>query len=354
MAKLTSGDLSRVLEAVAKLNSGVDLTTLPSRSLSCINSLIPNEMAVFDGFDAEGEYTGFHWYSPDLELPDRFLERLSELIHEHPVYETVLVRGLETTFRTTDYLSISEFHKTRLFNEVYKLVSGDTQLGTAMRVSQRGFVTHSLYRKKLDFSDVDHSVMKLITPHLKAAFSNALHFNELDRERRYLNKAGVKGVIVLGSEGKVMFQSNLAERLMRNYFTEFGSSGLPVPVQKLVELQTLRLSNCDYFLPVEPLIVSKGPDRIKVTITFDTRDREVLVFIEESHEYEISDFEKSGGVTRREAEILYWISQGKTDPQIAEILSVSPRTVHKHLEHIFAKLGVETRTAAVLQSIDFF
>jgi DNA-binding CsgD family transcriptional regulator len=51
-------------------------------------------------------------------------------------------------------------------------------------------------------------------------------------------------------------------------------------------------------------------------------------------------------LTAREAEVLYWVVQGKTNRDIGDILGTSPRTVHKHLEHVFGKLGVETRTAA--------
>lgn len=53
-------------------------------------------------------------------------------------------------------------------------------------------------------------------------------------------------------------------------------------------------------------------------------------------------------LTKREAKILYWVRQGKTSPEIAIILEVALKTVKKHLEHIFEKLGVETRTAAAL------
>ena len=51
-------------------------------------------------------------------------------------------------------------------------------------------------------------------------------------------------------------------------------------------------------------------------------------------------------LTDREAEVLHWLSNGKTNREIGEILSMSPRTVNKHLEQIFPKLGVENRTAA--------
>lgn len=51
-------------------------------------------------------------------------------------------------------------------------------------------------------------------------------------------------------------------------------------------------------------------------------------------------------LTPREAEVLFWVIKGKTNKDIGDILDLSPRTVNKHLEHIYEKLGVETRTAA--------
>ncbi len=56
-------------------------------------------------------------------------------------------------------------------------------------------------------------------------------------------------------------------------------------------------------------------------------------------------------LTAREHEVLNWIARGKSDAQIADILGMSVRTVQKHLEHIYAKLGVETRTAAVMRAL---
>ena len=51
-------------------------------------------------------------------------------------------------------------------------------------------------------------------------------------------------------------------------------------------------------------------------------------------------------LTKRESEVLAWISQGKTNWEAAQILQMSPRTVNKHLEQIFKKLNVQNRTAA--------
>jgi len=52
------------------------------------------------------------------------------------------------------------------------------------------------------------------------------------------------------------------------------------------------------------------------------------------------------GLTVRESEVLVWISNGKSNRDISDILNISPRTVNKHLEQIFTKLGVENRAAA--------
>ena len=59
-----------------------------------------------------------------------------------------------------------------------------------------------------------------------------------------------------------------------------------------------------------------------------------------------SAFATEFGLTSRESEVLSWLSKGKTNRDIAQILGLSPRTVDKHLEQIYAKLGVENRTAA--------
>jgi DNA-binding CsgD family transcriptional regulator len=56
-------------------------------------------------------------------------------------------------------------------------------------------------------------------------------------------------------------------------------------------------------------------------------------------------------VTSREAEVLLWISRGKSNREIGEILSISPRTVNKHLEQVFVKLGVENRASAAARAV---
>ncbi len=76
-------------------------------------------------------------------------------------------------------------------------------------------------------------------------------------------------------------------------------------------------------------------------------DEFMLIIQKNSQEWDLATLKSSFGLTAREAEILMWISRGKTNKEVGLILDTSPRTVNKHLEHIFEKLGVPTRTAAV-------
>jgi DNA-binding CsgD family transcriptional regulator len=56
-------------------------------------------------------------------------------------------------------------------------------------------------------------------------------------------------------------------------------------------------------------------------------------------------------LTRRETEVLAWVAAGKTNAETAELLSIAPGTVKKHLDHIYEKLGVGTRTEAVVTAM---
>jgi DNA-binding CsgD family transcriptional regulator len=71
-----------------------------------------------------------------------------------------------------------------------------------------------------------------------------------------------------------------------------------------------------------------------------------------AREWSPEPLEVKFGLTPREAEVLLWIAQGKTNPETATILGIRPYTVRTHVERIFAKLGVETRHAAGLRAIE--
>ncbi|MFZ5965469.1 response regulator [Thalassococcus sp. BH17M4-6] len=80
-----------------------------------------------------------------------------------------------------------------------------------------------------------------------------------------------------------------------------------------------------------------------------TSSHEVLVKLSDSNlGTPVKRLEQAFGLTARECEVLYWLSMGKTNRDIAQILSLSARTVNKHLEQVFQKMGVDNRTSAAV------
>lgn len=103
----------------------------------------------------------------------------------------------------------------------------------------------------------------------------------------------------------------------------------------------------DQSLPLASSRVETRGFEIELAVLEADRPGETLIRVTEVREDgKIASLQKHNGLTRREAEVLLWVSYGKTNRTISEILGISPRTVNKHLEQVFRKLNVETRAAA--------
>ena len=85
--------------------------------------------------------------------------------------------------------------------------------------------------------------------------------------------------------------------------------------------------------------------------TFGASDTVIVLFEEQRSQGDYAPLRKLG-LTERETEVLYWISQGKSNPEIGMIIGASAGTVKKHAQSIFAKLGVEGRSNALLLALD--
>lgn len=79
----------------------------------------------------------------------------------------------------------------------------------------------------------------------------------------------------------------------------------------------------------------------------------LLRLTQQGLEDESGILQKHWQLTSREAEVLFWISRGKTNREIGQILGTSPRTINKHSEHIYKKLEVENRTSAATKALEY-
>jgi DNA-binding CsgD family transcriptional regulator len=104
-------------------------------------------------------------------------------------------------------------------------------------------------------------------------------------------------------------------------------------------------------LPREPLLVAKNGRHLTVQLIPDHFSDAHLLLLNEKRAGSSWSALSEYGLTPRESEVLAWVAKGKTNMEVGEILGLSARTVQKHLEHIYQKLGVETRTTATVRAL---
>jgi CheY-like chemotaxis protein/DNA-binding CsgD family transcriptional regulator len=161
--------------------------------------------------------------------------------------------------------------------------------------------------------------------------------------RNALDAFGYASIAVRAGDGRLLWQTPLARELLESYY------GTSAPETPPAILAWLRRHLADAERQIEPprLSAELGARRLSIRLHQQTGDDDWLIVMREvSDAAVIESMSLAFKLTAREAEVLYWVVKGKINRDIADILGASPATVKKHLERVFAKLGVETRTAA--------
>ena len=169
--------------------------------------------------------------------------------------------------------------------------------------------------------------------------------------RSALDAFGYATITVRASDGCLLWQTPLARDLLEAYCGTHAPQTPPEVAQWLLE--SVRLVELRAAHATEPpkLSIERGPKRLTLRLHQQIGDSDaggdwLIVMREVSDTAVIEAMSLTFKLTAREAEVLYWVVKGKTNKDIGDILGSSPMTVKKHLERVFVKLGVETRTAA--------
>jgi DNA-binding CsgD family transcriptional regulator len=172
---------------------------------------------------------------------------------------------------------------------------------------------------------------------------------EKRQTRNALDAFGYASITVRVSDGRLMWQTSLARELLMRY------CGTDAPTTPIPVLTWLRRHVAKGLSGVDPprLSIEAGPKRLSFRLHQQIGDSEgggdwLIIMQEVSDESVIEAMGLCFKLTPKEAEVLYWVVKGKINRDIGDIVGSSPMTVKKHLEHVFAKLGVETRTAAAM------
>lgn len=254
--------------------------------------------------------------------------------------------------RISDAWSRERFEDSGLYSEYYRGLGLDAVVAVPVHIDGNRLISFVLNRRGRDFTARECRLLDAVRYQLAAGYlahearERAQH--TLTQLRELLAHAGW-AVIVLDHERRVLRVSDRALCWLAQAGLAAGivcGAWLPEPVDRWLRE---RLAHPLALNDPAPLALHAGSVRLKLHLLVD--DAALTLLLEGQRVDAPLPAAQAPSLTSRERDILRWLAAGKRNRDIAQLLGISPRTVQKHLEHLFDKLGVENRTAAALRAL---
>jgi DNA-binding CsgD family transcriptional regulator len=345
----------RTAAAAYELHRHRDATTWPSCLTRALSQAVTCDSAVLVTVDLERRD-----FRLDTSPPGHFehLDRDDVVrLHaaDHPFVARCATSRSIGAFRLGDLAPREQFLKTALYRNLYRFLGIEHQLVMLVASADANWRAVALNRSGADFAQEERFALEALWPHIMLA-QRHLRRSRAGAAAAFAPPAAKgSGVVVLDSLGAVAMCSEPARLWLAEYFDiVFLAGGVTLPptvghwVEERIggERQGRRLR----VVRRDPLIVTRGERSLVIDLIVDHgRDLHLMTLEEVALNAPAASLEALG-LTARESEVLMWVAQGKTNREVGIILGASPRTIQKHLEHMFQKLGVETRTAAILRA----
>jgi DNA-binding response OmpR family regulator len=205
--------------------------------------------------------------------------------------------------------------------------------------------------KGLEAGGVDYVTKPIVPDELLARIRVHLANARLANSARAALDASGRYLLATNTSGGVLWCTPQTAKLLGLAFGDFHGEGdlLPPKVQEWLQKRTR-----PEFKSADSIVLASDTSPLKLQFSYvgQVAPEEILLrLVEGDVENENLVLKRKLQLTQRESEVLMWIARGKSNRDIAEILSLSPRTVNKHLEQIYAKLGVENRAAAAALAV---
>jgi len=357
MERLSRRDLRAVLDCLQTTYATLDIEAFPRQAVAGLRRVVPAPFGSFNEIDHRAARISYVVEPAEAQVA-RLELVVGEYLHEQPMVAHYRRTGDGSARKLSDFLTREEFHRLSIYNQNYSRTGVEYQMSVMVQSLQRPSprtIAIALDRRRgdSDFTERDRLILNLLRPHLITAYANAETVSALRRRAPATDGAPercCREIIVLRRSGRHLISPRAAYWLAQ-YFDDVSSRSdlLPRELQNWVRSQRSHWGRGSTLpSPATPLIVERQGARLRVRLVPDSPD-EMLVLEEGQTTVDHAALQQLG-LTRREAEVLHWVTEGKTNPEVGAILHVSPRTVGKLLERIFPKLGVHTRTAAAVRA----
>jgi DNA-binding NarL/FixJ family response regulator len=197
----------------------------------------------------------------------------------------------------------------------------------------------------LEAGGVDYVTKPIVIEEMLARIRVHLANARLTQSARAALDVSGRFLFAVSRQGKIMWATPQAQKLLSDHLAAGTTDELVLPDPMLQWLEQTQTGKTGSKTPA----MASFPDNEQLRLQYMGKlgpNEFLLRLAKEAAPTMPAEFSSELGLTTREGEVLSWLSKGKTNRDIAQILGLSPRTVDKHLEQIYAKLGVENRTAA--------
>jgi DNA-binding NarL/FixJ family response regulator len=206
--------------------------------------------------------------------------------------------------------------------------------------------------KGLEAGGVDYVTKPIVPEELIARIRVHLTNARMAQSARAALDVSGRVLLAANQAGRILWYTPQAGKLLGSVFGKTDVDGLVLPpdVQAWLALQTP--SGGAAASPPIGLGRGDAPKRLQLHYIGQITANEILLrLVEADTDSDEFVLRRKLSLTQREAEVLLWIARGKSNRDIGAILDLSPRTVNKHLEQIYNKLGVENRTSAAALAV---
>ena len=229
--------------------------------------------------------------------------------------------------------------------ETCRRLKRDAGLSNVPVIFMTGLAETEHIVRGLEAGGVDYVTKPIVIEEMLARIRVHLANARMTQSARAALDVSGRFLLAVNRTGTIMWATPQAQKLLSDNLSAGANDELVLPLPMLQWLEQAQKGKAGSKTPA----MASFPDNEQLRLQYMGKlgqNEFLLRLAKDSSSNMPAEFSSELGLTSREGEVLSWLSKGKTNRDIAQILGLSPRTVDKHLEQIYAKLGVENRTAA--------
>ena len=341
MARLRHSEVEALSEILLELYSSCSYTDFPARLFALLRRCFSFDF--FDYHEIANNRNERNLVYPECKPRVGVFEAY---VRPHCTWAPFATQRAQTALAIPDLSSFGE--RPRADFRVLPESKQNYQLGFTVsdQLPQLGI---ALNRSNRDFSEEERLLFRLLKPHVVRAFNTS----KLVAYFSGVGEAVDQGYLVADVAWRIRFATSKASRWLQEYFGRNQDDLLPDLLRDwLKQRRSKPLNTNNLSSPLEEFSMLGGSKRLLIRLLSPLKGFEFRLVLREASEQVDAGQLEALGLTKREAEVLFWVSQGKRNSEIGLILGAQPRTITKHIEHILERLSVETRTAAARVAID--